>query len=113
VKTYPYPFEGEEAEEYEMQRFSLMCKRKDLHVPELLKAVCHEDFPMKPGFGRDAIDYPNVFFVNITKDIIFFIYDDHGCEVIALDADPIYQPYQKYQDWLDEMDRKRIEALQL
>jgi len=78
VKTYPYPFELEEEEELEMQQFSLFCKRKDLHVAGLLKAACNEDFPLKPKFGGYYIGYPDVFFVNTTKDIIFFIYDDRG-----------------------------------
>ncbi len=47
VKTCPCPVE----EEYEMRQFSLLCKRKDLRIPQLLKATVHEDFPLKPRFG--------------------------------------------------------------
>ncbi|KFF57094.1 hypothetical protein CM50_19455 [Bacillus subtilis] len=102
VKTYPYPFEINKAEEYEMQQFSLLCKPRDLRVTELLKAASNEDFPLKPKFGGYSIDYPDVFFVNITKDIIFFIYDDRGCEVIALDFKRIRHLYEKYHDWVEE-----------
>ncbi|MFK3894256.1 DUF3885 domain-containing protein [Bacillus subtilis] len=102
VKTYPYPFEINKAEEYEMQQFSLLCKPRDLRVTELLKAASNEDFPLKPKFGGYSIDYPDVFFVNITKDIIFFIYDDRGCEVIAHDFKRIRHLYEKYHDWIEE-----------
>lgn len=102
VKTYPYPFEINKAEEYEMQQFSLLCKPRDLRVTELLKAASNEDFPQKPKFGGYSIDYPDVFFVNITKDIIFFIYDDRGCEVIAHDFKRIRPLYEKYHDWVEE-----------
>ena len=102
VKTYPYPFEINKAEEYEMQQFSLLCKPRDLRVTELLKAASNEDFPLKPKFGGYSIDYPDVFFVNITKDIIFFIYDDRGCEVIAHDFKRIRHLYEKYHDWVEE-----------
>ncbi|MEC1581886.1 DUF3885 domain-containing protein [Bacillus subtilis] len=102
VKTYPYPFEIDKAEEYKMQQFSLLCKPRDLRVTELLKAASNEDFPLKPKFGGYSIDYPDVFFVNITKDIIFFIYDDCGCEVIALDFKRIRPLYEKYHDWVEE-----------
>ncbi|WP_439846465.1 DUF3885 domain-containing protein [Bacillus subtilis] len=102
VKTYPYPFEINKAEEYEMQQFSLLCKPRDLRVTELLKAASNEDFPLKPKFGGYSIDYPDVFFVNITKNIIFFIYDDRGCEVIALDFKRIHPLYEKYHDWVEE-----------
>lgn len=109
VKTYPYPFEFDEAEDFEMQQFSLLCKREDIRVNELLKAASNEDFSLTPKFGRYSIDYPDVFFVNITKDIIFFVYDDRGCEVIAREADQIRPLYEKYYDWVEEVDRKRIE----
>ena len=102
VKTYPYPFEINKAEEYEMQQFSLLCKPRDLRVTELLKAASNEDFPLKPKFGGYSIDYPDVFFVNITKNIIFFIYDDRGCEVIALDFKRIRPLYEKYHNWVEE-----------
>lgn len=76
---------------------------------ELLKAACNEDFPLKPKFGEDFIHYPDVFFVNTTKDIIFFVYDDRGCEVIAREADRIRPLYENYYDWVEEVDRKKIE----
>ncbi|MCH1624853.1 DUF3885 domain-containing protein [Ferdinandcohnia quinoae] len=108
VKTYPYPFEGDGAVEYEMQQFSLLCKPGDLRVNKLLKAACNEDFPLKPRFGGYSISYPDVFFVNITKDIIFFVYDDRGCEVIALDAEQIHPLYENHRDWVEEGDKKPI-----
>ncbi|MEH7454941.1 DUF3885 domain-containing protein, partial [Gottfriedia acidiceleris] len=102
VKSYPYPFEMDDAEEYEMQQFSLKCKRKELRVHQLLKAACNEDFSsLDPRFGGYSIGYPDVFFVNDTKDIIFFIYDDRGCEVIARDVDRIRPLYEKYYNLVE------------
>lgn len=109
-KTYPYPFEEDEKENYEMQQFSLQCKVSDINLEGLLKASLNEDFPpMKPRFGCDSVYYPDVFFVNTTKDIIFFVYDDRGCEVIALTAEKLRPLYEKHYDWVDEVDRERIE----
>jgi len=110
VRTCPYPFEMDDAKEYEMQQFSLKCKRKDFNVHQLLKAACNEDFPLNPRFGGYSIDYPDVFFVNVTKDIIFFIYDDRGCEVISRDVVRLRSLYKKYFDWVEDVDRKRIES---
>lgn len=109
VKTFPYPFELEEAEQFEMQQFSLYCKQSDLHLAGLLKGACNEDFPLQPRFGGYDTGYPDVFFVNITKDIIFFIYDDRGCEVIALDAERLRPLYEKYDDWIEDTDRSKME----
>lgn len=110
MKTYPYPFEEEEREDFEMQQFSLHCKVRDINLEGLLKASLHEDFPsMKPRFGYDSVHYPDVFFVNSTKDIILFVYDDRGCEVIARTADRLRPLYKKHFDWVDEVDRERIQ----
>lgn len=110
VKTYPYPFEIDETGEYEMQQFSLQCKVDDIHINGLLKAAINEDFPsLKPRFGADSVHYPDIFFLNVTKDIIFFVYDDRGCEVISRTTDRLRPLYEKYSDWVDEFDRERIE----
>lgn len=101
VKTIPYPFEHDEGERYEVQQFSLQCNCGDVWVHGLLKATCNEDFPLKPKFGGYVSDYPDVFFINRTKDLIFFIYDDRGCEVVALDGGRLLPLVEKYSIWID------------
>lgn len=109
VMTYPYPFEMDERDAYEMQQFSLNCKVQDLKIEGLLKGAIHEDFPLKPKFGTDFLHYPDLFFVNTTKDIIFFVYDDRGCEVIAKKPERLRTLYEKHYDWVADYDRAEIE----
>ena len=109
VKTYPYPFETDKQELFEMQQFSLCCKVQDLKIEGLLKGAIHEDFPLKPKFGTDFVHYPDVFFVNQTKDIIFFIYDDRGCEVIARKPERLRTLYETHYEWVADYDRAEIE----
>jgi len=108
VETYSYLLETEEGE-YEMQQFSLHCKVRDIKVNALIKAVIHEDFPLKPKLGGYPTGYPDVFFVNVTKNVIFFIYDDRGCEVIGLDKQQMKKLYEKYRQWIEEVDLEEIE----
>lgn len=108
VETYPYPFEIEEGK-YEMQQFSLRCKVRDIKVNSLIKAAIHEDFPLKPKLGGYPPGYPDVFFVNVTKNVMLFIYDDRGCEVLGLDKQQMNNIYKKYRKWVDELDRGKIE----
>lgn len=62
---------------------SLQCESADIRISSLLKAACNEDFPpLKPRF-KEYDGYPDIFFINKSKDIIFFIYDDRGYEIIA------------------------------
>ncbi|WP_036132594.1 DUF3885 domain-containing protein [Lysinibacillus sphaericus] len=106
-ETLPYVFDDEEADDYYTSRFSLKCCKHDFKYPLLIKAACNEDFPLKPKFGPVS-NYPDVFFINITKNVIFFIYDDRGCEVIATNNETIYPLYEKYGDWIDEYSREEI-----
>lgn len=108
-ETLPYVFDEEEdANDYYTTRYSLKCRKQDFNYQLLIKAACNEDFPLKPKFGGDYAHYPDVFFVNATKNITFFIYDDRGCEVIAGNQETIRPLYEKYGDWIDEDYKEEI-----
>ena len=57
------------------------------------------------------MSYPDIFFINVTKNAIFFIYDDRGCEVIAADKETLRPLYKKYSEWFYEFDREEIKQL--
>lgn len=87
----PYLFiDEDEGDGYVTSQFNVRCRKSDINYSLLLKATCHEDFPIQPKLGK-AKDtyYPDVFFVNATQDLIFFIYDDRGCEVVASHKDTL------------------------
>ncbi|UTR15502.1 DUF3885 domain-containing protein [Salipaludibacillus sp. LMS25] len=109
-KASPFVFGEEDAEEYDTTQFYLKCKKQDLNYLLLIKAACNEDFPLKPKLGRkNGSYYPDVFFINISKNLIFFIYDDRGCEVIANKKEAIMPLYKEYNGWIPEYDREEIE----
>lgn len=106
----PDVLEGDEAGSYDMVRFILKCKKEEILYPLLIKAVCNEDFSLKPKLGgKGDFYYPDVFFVNMTKHIIYFIYDDRGAEVMARDQKSLRPIYVKYNDWLDENSRTKMD----
>lgn len=92
-------------------QFSLKCRKRDIHSGLLIKAISHQDFPsLKPRLHNPYDLYePDVFFVNTTRNIIFYMYDDRGCEVIARDAEMLQPLYKKYHNWLDEAYKEEIE----
>ena len=111
-ETLPFPFDDKEANEYFTSQFHLKFRKSDIKYPSLIKATCNEDFPLKPKFGgENGSYYPDVFFINTSKNIIFFIYDDRGCEVIANNKETIRPLFKQYNDWLDEYNREEIEQL--
>lgn len=111
--TLPYIF-GEEgkADDFYTARYQLQCRKQDLNYSWLIKAACNEDFPLKPKFRKEKeAYYPDVFFINVSKNFIFFIYDDRGCEVVAADKEILRPLYEKYNAWLDEWNREEIDRL--
>jgi len=78
----------------------LKCRKQDIHYVLLIQAACNEDFHLKPKFGT-GYSYPDVFFINLTKNVILFIYDDRGCEVIATNKETIKPVGLKFRNWID------------
>ncbi|EJQ44579.1 hypothetical protein IEE_02769 [Bacillus cereus BAG5X1-1] len=112
-ETLPFLFEDEEADLYCTYQFSLKCFAGNIKYEPLIQAANHEDFPdLRPRLGRKKeISYPDVFFINVTKDIIMFIYDDRGCEVIAKNKEMIRHLYEKYKEWIPDYERESIADL--
>ncbi|MED1510683.1 DUF3885 domain-containing protein [Bacillus proteolyticus] len=112
-EALPFLFEDEEADLYCTYQFSLQCFAEDIKYEPLIEAVNHEDFPdLRPHLGRKKeISYPDVFFINVTKDIIMFIYDDRGCEIIAKNKEMIWDLYEKYKEWVPDYERESIDSL--
>ncbi|MCO7125480.1 DUF3885 domain-containing protein [Sporolactobacillus shoreicorticis] len=114
-RNIPYPFIDEgNADQFVTSQFILKCKARDLRAPLLIQAACNEDFPLlKPRFGtsRCFAAYPDLFFINRTEQLIYFIYDDRGCEIIATDKAILRPIYEKYSLWLDDFDRKHADSL--
>ncbi|WP_142335153.1 DUF3885 domain-containing protein [Bacillus toyonensis] len=112
-ETLPFLFEDEEADLYCTSQFSLKCLAVDIKYELLIQAVNHEDFPdLYPRFGRKKeVSYPDVFLINATKDIVMFIYDDRGCEVIAKNKEIIRGLYEKYKEWIPVYERESIDSL--
>lgn len=111
-ETLPYMFDDEEdAGDYCTSQFSLECHKRDISHLLLIKAICNQDFPpLKPRLSNPHYRYdPDVFFINITKNVIFYIYDDRGCEIIASDLETIRPIYERYGNMIDEYCREEIE----
>lgn len=53
----------------------------------------------------------DVFLINATKDIVMFMYDDRGCEVIAKNKEIIRDLYKKYKEWIPDYERESIDNL--
>ncbi|MGD6855985.1 DUF3885 domain-containing protein [Bacillus infantis] len=103
IRHEALPHLFDDGEDGYTSRFYLKGRKSDFHCRKLIEAACNEDFLLKPRFGSaEGSYYPDIFFINMTRDIIFFIYDDRGYEVIAARTDSLRQLYDEYSEWVDE-----------
>ena len=104
--TIPYVYpEDDEDDKYKTHRFILKCKTSDIKYIPLLKAICNNDTGIKPSIHHD------VFFINIKNKTVFNIYDDRGCDLVASSSETIKDIYDKYNDWILDYDRNKIDQV--
>ncbi|MNL16190.1 hypothetical protein D3C87_1372190 [compost metagenome] len=79
----------------------------------ILTAIANNDFSSrKPRLDDNSIfTNKEVYFINIDTKLIFHMYDDRGLELIAADKESLRPIYQKYNEWILNYDREKIETL--
>lgn len=85
-----------------MYSYWAKCRVKDIRYSQLIRAICNHDVGIKPMI------YHRVYFINLNKKTIFHIYDDRGCDVIAAAREDLMGIYTRYNDWILDYDRERI-----
>ncbi|WP_243458254.1 DUF3885 domain-containing protein [Sporosarcina sp. Te-1] len=104
--------EEENVEDQVTHRFTLACKKRDIRCPQLLSAITYEDFahPTQILKGRSKLGI-DIYFINLTTKMIFHLYDDRGCDVIAANLEELRPLYNSFNGWILDYDRERIEEL--
>ncbi|MGG1663393.1 DUF3885 domain-containing protein [Brevibacillus sp. NRS-1366] len=105
-QVIPYIFEDVyDINDFETHRYALNCKVSDVKYIHLIRAICNQDMGIKPKIIHD------VFFVNLSKNTIFHIYDDRGCDVLASSKESIRFLYERYNDWILDYDKEAIDMV--
>ena len=111
----PNVFSEDDDEDYEdmvTHRFVLSCKKSDIRYHQLLSAISYEDFPHPTRIlKRNYSSGYDIYFVNVTKKMIYHLYDDRGCDVIAANKEDLRQLYVDCNDWILDYDRDQIDQL--
>ncbi|WP_216831413.1 DUF3885 domain-containing protein [Alkalihalobacterium elongatum] len=103
--TIPYIYPEDDDGIWKTHRFCLKCKLSDIQYTPMLKAICNQDMGIKPNI------FHSVYFINIDRKTIFYIYDDRGCDLLASSTETIRDVYEKYNDWILDYDRNRIDDI--
>ena len=104
--------DGEDYEEMVTHRFALSCEKSDIRYKPLLTAISYEDFPhpsqILKGFPRNGVD---IYFINVSRKMIYHLYDDRGCDVIASNKEDLHSLYEELNDWILDYDREQIDKI--
>jgi hypothetical protein len=87
-------------EDYVTHRFILPCLKSEIKYVQVLEAISSEEVRYQPS----------VYFINLSKRIIFHHYGD-GCDVISKNQDDIRYLFNNFNHWILDYDRKKIEKL--
>ncbi|WP_186579570.1 DUF3885 domain-containing protein [Aquibacillus kalidii] len=101
---FVYPEDNEDGV-FQTHRFTLKCNTSDIASPHLIKAICNQDMGLTPSISH------RVYFINRSKNTIFHIYDDRGCDLIATSVDTIRGIYQEFNEWILDYDREQIDKV--
>ena len=104
--------DGDDYKDEVIHQFVLPCQKNEIRYVPLLSAISYEDFChpscILKGFPRNGYD---VFFVNATKKVVYHLYDDRGCDVIASNKETIRPLYEEHNEWILDYDRQKIDDL--
>ncbi|XKE94611.1 DUF3885 domain-containing protein [Metaplanococcus flavidus] len=94
-----------------VRRFSYACRKKDIRYTQLLKAICYQDLDHPSRITNYQGSDAQIYMINITQQLIYHLYDDQGCDIIAADKEDIRFLYEQYNDWILDYDREKINAV--
>lgn len=72
---------------------------------EILIGIANYEQGREPSIGQ------NVYFISLTKNIVFYMYDDRGCVIFAKEKERLRNLYVNYNDWLVDYWRKYFDDL--
>ncbi len=78
-----------------------------LSVPykEILVGIANYEQGKEPSIGQ------KVYFIDIKKKIMFYMYDDRGCIIFAKEKESLQNLYTKYNGWLVDYWREYFDKL--
>ncbi|MCY1119914.1 DUF3885 domain-containing protein [Bacillus safensis] len=105
--TYVHP---EIEESMKLERFTINCCLRDIRLRPLLHAMCQEDFFTPNQILKGKLGY-EIYLINLSKQMIFHLYDDRGCDLIAAEPECLRPVYEGLQHWLLDYDRPKMDRL--
>jgi len=84
------------------QRKIFYTKNKYINHKKFLYRSVHYDF---------AYAGVEVYFINVTKNVILYNYDDRGLDIISHKPETLQSLYNTHNDWILDYDKERIDKI--
>jgi hypothetical protein len=100
------PFQWDEDDDTVSQLQLYWDLERILFTPDrLLQEIIKTDIGGYNGFAS------NVYFADTHNYILFYLYDDRGADLIAADKEFLRPIYEKFNSWILDYDREKIDAI--
>lgn len=87
-------------------RYCTKLKARNLNIDDLILAVTNRTI------GNEVSSIVgDIFLVNETRSVIFYLYDDRGLDIVAKNKETLNSIYEQYNDWILDFDRERINEI--
>ena len=102
---HSYPFTSQINPEFKCRRYLFKIQVKDIESQGLIDEIINADL-----YGSSWINGA-VYFINPRNHVILRLYSSEGLDVITDDKDYLKWVYEKYNDWVLDYDRERIDEV--
>lgn len=93
-------------EAFNLKRYIYKTKVSEIKIKRLIKIIVKDDFKkFRNKMGSD------VYIINPGNAMIYFLYDHRGLDIIAKGLDSIKPIYNKYNEWIMDYNREKIDSL--
>lgn len=103
-QVIPYEYD-ESDEEWATSQYEVRVKFEDIRLTYLLTALANKDFNKKQKV------HGNILLYNMTKQILFDMYDDRGCDVYGISKESLLPLYHQYRSWILDYNRIQIDNI--
>jgi len=101
---YTYNFISSD-DDFSCKRYVLQTKIKSIEISKLLERIIRSD--MEGIYNLSA----GTHIFNERTGVLYHLYDDRGLDVVANETQKLFEIYNKYNDWILDYDREKIEKI--
>ncbi|GEN86122.1 DUF3885 domain-containing protein [Oceanobacillus sojae] len=95
----------EEGEEL-VSEYAIQTGRHQLCYPELIQAICNQDFPPRlPRLKNRNVSSVRFYLINRTKHVLYYIYDDRGALVAIQDQVQLEKFKKEFNSILEQAEK--------